>query len=248
MGEKGYTRDTQQCRVKIKLHPAYQKVREANSRSCAEPHTCWFYNELHAILRRDPTSTPTSNVDTAQVCESRDKKEDDMVDEEENWRLASGGSTLPQEPGYIFNLESCGSQDITVADSDAMEGTSGVSSTPESRLSLSRRRRKRTREDLFTEIMNASGTADTELKAWGISLSEKLDMNMESRKASNDQEHAAQDEMLQIMRDQANMLRCLIELQEQKQEGRVSLQTLMVSQPVSPGAESPFPKCSMRHG
>ncbi|EMP30976.1 Zinc finger and SCAN domain-containing protein 29, partial [Chelonia mydas] len=64
MGEKGYTRDTQQCRVKIKeLRQAYQKARAANSHSGAKPHTCWFYNELHAMLGGDPTSTPTSNVE-----------------------------------------------------------------------------------------------------------------------------------------------------------------------------------------
>ncbi|EMP32849.1 Troponin I, fast skeletal muscle [Chelonia mydas] len=69
MGEKGYTRDTLQCCVKIKeLRQVYQKAREVNSRSGAEPHTCQFYDELHAILGSDPTSTPTSNVDTSQVC------------------------------------------------------------------------------------------------------------------------------------------------------------------------------------
>ncbi|EMP28947.1 Ankyrin repeat and SOCS box protein 5 [Chelonia mydas] len=92
----------------------------------------------------------------------------------------------------------------------------GMLSTPENRLSLIRRR-KRKREDMFTEVMNASETADTELRAWRISLSEKLDMDMKSRKASNEQEQVAQDKMLRIMRDQADMLRRLVELQEQKQ-------------------------------
>ncbi|XP_077666517.1 uncharacterized protein LOC144261159 [Eretmochelys imbricata] len=123
-----------------------------------------------------------------------------------------------------------------------------LSSTPESRLSVIRRSRKRTQEDMFTEIMNTSGTADTELRAWRISLSEKLDMDMKSRKASNERECAAQDEMLWIMKDQADMLLRLIELQEQKQKGRVLLQTLVDIQPASPGAESPSPKHSMRGG
>ncbi|XP_073166250.1 basic helix-loop-helix domain-containing protein USF3 isoform X3 [Lepidochelys kempii] len=100
------------------------------------------------------------------------------------------------------------------------------SSTPESRLSLIRRG-QRMQEYMFTKIMNASGTTDAELRTGRISLSEKLDMDMESRKASNEREHAAQDEMLWIMRDQADMLRRWVELQEQKQEGRVPLQTLV---------------------
>ncbi|CAM4580835.1 uncharacterized protein LOC142072618 [Caretta caretta] len=134
----------------------------------------------------------------------------------------------------------------TVVSTIAGNVSFGMSSTPESRLLLIRRRRKRTREDMFTEIMHASGTADPKLRVWRISLSKKLDMDMESRKASNEQECVSQDEMLRIMRDEADMLRHLIELQEQKQEGRVPLQTLVDSQPASPGAESPFPKCSMR--
>ncbi|CAM5147670.1 unnamed protein product [Eretmochelys imbricata] len=99
----------------------------------------------------------------------------------------------------------------------------GVSSTPESRLSLIRRRRKRTREDMFTEIMNASRTADTERRAWRISLFEKLDMDMESRKASNERERAVQDEMLRIMRDQSDMLRRLVELQNRSRSFKMGL-------------------------
>nr|XP_048675490.1 basic helix-loop-helix domain-containing protein USF3 isoform X3 [Caretta caretta] len=120
------------------------------------------------------------------------------------------------------------------------------SSTPESRLSLIRRG-QRMQEYMFTKIMNASGTTDAELRTGRISP-EKLDTDMESRKASNEREHAAQDEMLWIMRDQADMLRRWVELQEQKQEGRVPLQMLVDSQPASPGAESPSHKHSMRCG
>ncbi|KAG6937989.1 zinc finger and SCAN domain containing 29, partial [Chelydra serpentina] len=56
MMDRGDNRDAQQCRVKIKeLRQAYQKTKEANSRSGSEPHTCPFYDELHAILGGDPT-------------------------------------------------------------------------------------------------------------------------------------------------------------------------------------------------
>ncbi|CAM4563300.1 unnamed protein product [Caretta caretta] len=111
----------------------------------------------------------------------------DEEEEEENGRQASGGPILPESQEIFLTLEPCGSQDITVANRDAREGTSagnvsfGGSSTPESRLSLLRRRRKRMREDMFTKIMNTSRTAYTELRAWRISRSEKLDMDMESR-------------------------------------------------------------------
>ncbi|EMP31804.1 Zinc finger and SCAN domain-containing protein 29 [Chelonia mydas] len=59
MGEKGYTRDTDQCRVKIKeLRQVYQKTREASSHSCSAPQTCYFFEELHAILGGDGITTP----------------------------------------------------------------------------------------------------------------------------------------------------------------------------------------------
>lgn len=67
MGEKGYTKDTQQCCMKIKERwQAYQKTREANSHSGSAPQTCCFYKELHAILGGDPTTTPKRSVDTYQ--------------------------------------------------------------------------------------------------------------------------------------------------------------------------------------
>ncbi|EMP39892.1 Zinc finger and SCAN domain-containing protein 29, partial [Chelonia mydas] len=64
MVERGYNRDTQQCRVKVKeLRQAYQKTKEANGRSRSEPHTRRFYDQLHAILGGDPITTPPLSVD-----------------------------------------------------------------------------------------------------------------------------------------------------------------------------------------
>ncbi|XP_074808828.1 uncharacterized protein LOC141987414 [Natator depressus] len=67
MKDRGYNRNQQQCRVKIKeLRQAYQKTREANSRSGSEPQTCHFYDELHAILGGAATTTPTLCFDSIQ--------------------------------------------------------------------------------------------------------------------------------------------------------------------------------------
>ncbi|EMP26927.1 hypothetical protein UY3_16004 [Chelonia mydas] len=83
MVERGYTRDTQQCRMKVKeLRQAYYKTKEANGRSGSEPHTCCFYDQLHAILGVDPTSTPPLSVDTCKGGVSHNMEED-FVDEEE---------------------------------------------------------------------------------------------------------------------------------------------------------------------
>ncbi|KAG6929008.1 hypothetical protein G0U57_006667 [Chelydra serpentina] len=158
MGGKGYTRDAQQCPVKIQaLMQAYLKTRMANSRSGAEPQTCPFYEQLHAILGRDSIITPVFLRDTSQ--EAISNSEEDIVDEEEeeeeNVQQASGGSILPHNQD--LTLEPIPSQDPLVRDCDGGEGTSaatvslGASSTPAQRLSQIGRGGKRTREDMFCD-------------------------------------------------------------------------------------------------
>ncbi|CAM2100360.1 unnamed protein product [Caretta caretta] len=73
------------------------------------------------------------------------------------------------------------------------------SSTLVERLSQIRRRQKRTFDDMFNEIVNAFGTADTEQRAKRISLSEKLDMDMASRRPVQESEHGVQQKMLWIL-------------------------------------------------
>ncbi|XP_048682640.2 myb/SANT-like DNA-binding domain-containing protein 7 [Caretta caretta] len=83
MMDRGYNRDTQHCCLKVKeLREAYQKTKEANGRFRSEPHTCHFYDELHAILGSAPTTTPPLSMDTCKGGVSRNRDED-FVDEEE---------------------------------------------------------------------------------------------------------------------------------------------------------------------
>ncbi|XP_074819291.1 myb/SANT-like DNA-binding domain-containing protein 7 [Natator depressus] len=127
---KGYTRDTQQCRVKIKeVRQVYQKTREANSRSGAERQTCRFYERLHAILGGDPTSTPTLSMDTSQGTQAAmGNNEEGIVEEEEeeeeNVQQASRGSILPSSQDLFLILEPIPSQEPLVRDCDGREGIS----------------------------------------------------------------------------------------------------------------------------
>lgn len=75
--------------------------------------------------------------------------------------------------------------------------------------------------DMFNKIMPLGQL--TELRAWGILLFEKLDL--ESRSTSEEQECAAQDVMLWIMRDQLDV-RHLVELQEKQLAARFPRQPL----------------------
>ncbi|XP_039345506.1 zinc finger and SCAN domain-containing protein 29-like [Mauremys reevesii] len=148
MGEKGYTRDTQQCCMKIKeLRQTYQKTRKANSCSGSEPQTCRFYEELHALLSCDPTTTPKRFMDTSQelLATSGNNKEDTVnekeEEEEEIVSQARGGSILPDSQELFLTLEPIPSQDQLLAECDAREGTFaetlsvGTSSTLGQRLS-----------------------------------------------------------------------------------------------------------------
>ncbi|EMP42516.1 Deleted in malignant brain tumors 1 protein [Chelonia mydas] len=76
MMERGHDQDTLQCRVKVKeLRNAYQKARKANSRSGAAPATCHFYKELDMVLGGNPTSTPSTTMDTSEHSPTRQEEE-----------------------------------------------------------------------------------------------------------------------------------------------------------------------------
>lgn len=79
-------------------------------------------------------------------------------------------------------------------------------------------------EDMFNEIMNASGKADTEQSVWRIALSEKLDMA--SRTAAQESECGTQQEMLRTLKEQTGRLRHLVDFQEKHLEARLPLQPL----------------------
>ncbi|XP_074980865.1 zinc finger and SCAN domain-containing protein 32-like [Caretta caretta] len=148
MMDKGYNRDTQQCRMKVKeLRQAYQKTKDANGGSAPEPHTCRFYDELHAILRSTPTTTPLL-VDTCKGGVSLNRDEDFVNDEEEevedSTQQASGESLLPCSQKRFSTLEPIPSQG-GLPDHEAGEGTSVANvstlflSSPSQRLAQIRR-------------------------------------------------------------------------------------------------------------
>nr|XP_048715635.1 zinc finger and SCAN domain-containing protein 29-like [Caretta caretta] len=77
MMERGHDRGALQCRVKVKkLRNAYHKAHKANSCSGAAPATCRFYKELDTILAGDPTSTPSTTMDTSEPSSTRWEEEE----------------------------------------------------------------------------------------------------------------------------------------------------------------------------
>ncbi|KAG6929355.1 zinc finger and SCAN domain containing 32, partial [Chelydra serpentina] len=157
MQDRGYNRDAQQCRVKIKeLRQAYQKTRDANNRSGSEPQTCRFYDELHAILGGAASTDPPMWFDS--VCGSSEPTEDpDDDNDAENstqTQQGSGEALFPDSQELFLTLEPVQfepSQGVL----DAGEGTSATNvstpplSSPSQRLAKIRSKKKRSRDDMF---------------------------------------------------------------------------------------------------
>ncbi|CAM2101832.1 unnamed protein product [Caretta caretta] len=129
--DRGYHRDLQQCRVKLKeLRQAYQKIQEANSHSGSKPQTCRFYDELHAILGGAPTTTPHLYMDSCKgVSHNKDEDFGDEEDDEErevedSAHQASGETVLPDSQELLITLETVLSQP-GLPDLESREGTSG---------------------------------------------------------------------------------------------------------------------------
>ncbi|EMP42438.1 hypothetical protein UY3_00277 [Chelonia mydas] len=108
MKDRGYSRDPQQCCMKLKeLSQAYKRTREANGCSGSEPQTCRFYDELHAILGGASTTTPVQCMDSVNgLSYNRDADLGDKEDEEEEEveaQQASGETVSPDSQELVFH-------------------------------------------------------------------------------------------------------------------------------------------------
>ncbi|XP_074798766.1 uncharacterized protein LOC141980898 [Natator depressus] len=198
MKDRGHNRDPKQCRVKLKeLRQAYQKTREANGRSGSEPQTCRFYDELHAILGGSATTTPAVLFDSfngdggnteAGFGDEEDDDEEEVVDSSQQ---ASGETGFPdsQELFLTLDLEPVPPEPTQgcLLDPAGGEGTSAAcvsmitGSSPSQRLVKIRKKKKRTRDEMFSELMLSSHTDRAQTNAWRQIMSD-------CRKAQNDQE------------------------------------------------------------
>ncbi|XP_050784922.1 uncharacterized protein LOC127037350 [Gopherus flavomarginatus] len=176
MMEKGHTRDSVLCRVKVKeLRQAYQKTKEANGRSGAGPKTCRFYAELHAILGGSATTTPPLSVDSevgvviSAMAEDSVDGEDEKVEEEDELAESTQRSVLPNSQELFLTQTELPSQ-ASSPDNEAMEATSAANfsslPTPSRRLSQIRRRKKKTRDEMFSEIMEVTHNERAHLNEW----------------------------------------------------------------------------------
>ncbi|KAM7175403.1 uncharacterized protein RBU57_001585 [Macrochelys suwanniensis] len=172
MTERGYSRDATQCRVKIKeLRQAYHKTKESNGRSGSQPHTCRFYEALHAMLGGAANTTPPVSVDSDDGVLSTATSSEVFADGEDE-----EGEEEDEAVDSAFNADFPDSQDLFITlteipyepsqgynpDQESGEGSAAASvsrptrASPSQRLAQIRRCKKRTRDDMFSELMVCS--------------------------------------------------------------------------------------------
>ncbi|XP_074823768.1 uncharacterized protein LOC141996018 [Natator depressus] len=263
MMDRGYNRDTQQCHMKVKeLRQAYQKTKDANGCSRSEPHTCCFYDELNAILGIPPTITAPLSVDTCKGGVSRNREEDFVDEEEEEEEVedsaqqASKESLIPGSQELFITLEPIPSQTSQggLLDHEAGEGTSAANvsmlplSSPSQRLAQSRRRKKCTRDEMFSELMQSSRTERAPQNAWRQTMAETRKALNERDERREEHDERRQDAMLSLMGEQTDMLRHLVELQERQQEHTPLLQPLYNRLSSSPSSITSSSRCPRTPG
>ncbi|XP_073188093.1 uncharacterized protein [Lepidochelys kempii] len=241
MRDRGYIRDATQCRVKLKeLRQAYQKTKESNGCSGTEPQTCRFYAELHAILGGAATTIPPLSMDSEDgILSAMAEDFADGEDEEEDELEESTQHTVfPNSQDLFITLTEIPSQP-----NEAGEGTSAadVSSLPppSQRLSQIRRRKKRTHDDMFSELMQSSGT---DRAVWRDTIAEYRTVADEHEERWQQEDQRRHEETLGILRDQMDMLRRLVEVQERQQDHRLPLQPLLNCLPSSPSSIASSPR------
>ncbi|XP_065454603.1 uncharacterized protein LOC135984096 [Chrysemys picta bellii] len=227
MKDRDHNRDAQQCRVKIKeLRQAYHKAREANGRSGAEPQTCRFYAELHAMLGGAATTTPTVCYDSVTGETHREEgsgyeeeEDEDNVDSSQQQGSGETGFPNSQDMFITLDLEPV-TPELTqgvLPDPEGTQGTSAANVSPSQRLVKIRRRKRRTWDDMFSELQMSSHADRAQQNAWRQSMSEckKAQYEREERwrAESRDEQskwRAEEDRWRQLAdRRQESMLRLL---------------------------------------
>ncbi|KAM9134240.1 uncharacterized protein ACDP82_009635 [Pangshura tecta] len=208
----------------------------------------------------------------AMAEDDADREEYDEEADEDDLAESTQHSVSPNSQELFLTQTELASQpsQATIPDNEAMEGTSAANfsslPTPSQRLAKIRRRKKKTREEMFLDIMEFTRKERAHLNEWKevVSNYRKDSSEREDRRDTRDerwrQEDRQEDQRWQqedqrwrdatlgLLRDQIDMLRHLVELQERQQDHRMSLQPLYNHPHPSPCSTSSSPRCVRMRG
>ncbi|XP_074819294.1 uncharacterized protein LOC141993646 [Natator depressus] len=226
----------------------------------------WGFSHYYPS-RVDSFNGDGGNTEAGFGDEEDDDDDDEVVDSSQQ---ASGETGFPdsQELFLTLDLEPVPPEPTQgcLLDPAGGEGTSAAcvsmitGSSPSQRLVKIRKKKKRTRDEMFSELMLSSHTDRAQTNAWRQIMSD-------GRKAQNDQEERwraeeskwraeeraearmwrqrderRQDSMLRLLEDQTSMLQCMVELQQRQLEHRLPLQPLCNQPPSSPSSIASTPR------
>ncbi|KAM9134298.1 uncharacterized protein ACDP82_009703 [Pangshura tecta] len=189
-----------------------------------------------------------------------DGEEYDEEADEDDLAESTQHSVSPNSQELFLTQTELASQpsQATIPDNEAMEGTSAANfsslPTPSQRLAKIRRRKKKTQEEIFSDIMEVTRKERAHLNEWKevVSNYRKDASECEDRRDTRDERWRQEDwqedqrwwdATLALLRDQTDMLRRPVELQERQQDHRVPLQPLYNHPPRSPCSTSSSPRC-----
>ncbi|XP_077683544.1 uncharacterized protein LOC144270756 [Eretmochelys imbricata] len=246
MMERGHGQDALQCRVKVKeLRNAYHKAHEANCHSGAVPVTCYFYKGLDAILGGDPTSTPTTTLDTSEPSSTRqEEKESGSEGAEEEGDSPTSLDACSQEEGSQLYRSVLGEEQMPeeMPDTTLRSQPSLLSATR--RFQRVRKQPRRIKEDMLYEVMQQSLNENQKMQEWRASERRICQQNVNRR-------HQSMERLLSIMEHQADSIQALVAMQGEHFCARPALQPLSQNSfpyaPMSPPTHFPqHPGCD-RH-
>ncbi|XP_073185552.1 uncharacterized protein [Lepidochelys kempii] len=178
-----------------------------------------------------------------EFADGEDEEEEDELEE------STQHTILPDSQELFITLTEVPSQP-----NKAREGTSAAANVsslppPSQRLSHMRRRKKRTCDEMFSELMQSSGTDRAQQNVWKDTIAEYRKVANEREERWRQEDQRRHEATLGLLQDQTDMLRRLVEVHERQQDHRLLLQPLFNRPPSSPSSIASSPRCPrMREG
>ncbi|KAM9132607.1 uncharacterized protein ACDP82_008695 isoform 1-T1 [Pangshura tecta] len=204
----------------------------------------------------------------AMAEDDADREDYDEEADEDDLAESTQHSSSPNSQELFLTQTELASQPSQ--DNEAMEETSAANfsslPTPSQRLSKTRRRKKKTREEMFSDIMEVTRKERAYLNEWKevVSKYRKDASEREDRRDTRDErlrqedwqedqrwrqeDQRWRDATLGLLCDQTDMLQRLVDLQERQQDHRVPLHPLYNHPNPSPCSTSSSPRCVRTRG